>query len=256
MPLIDIGDYRLSEDDVRDLLATDHPMVEEFRFVKQREHPGRSLSFALVIDPKPGVRYEQQRDARGARIEPVWKTLSGHENIGQGNRGMHVQDGEIVAENHTFFPNQEFNDLGIGSALYVSMERMYRALGIRRVSLLAVDVGVYVWARQAFQFQEPGTLGQCTAGLERLARKYDRSESFRRADFIHSWDVANFDVPGLSIDDCRVGKHFMLNDAPSWFGIKHLDDPEHSAVAEASRRETFSRLLSKIDGASGELAVR
>jgi hypothetical protein len=256
MPLIDIGDYRLSEDEVRDLLATDHPMVEEFRFVKQHERPGQSLSFALVIEPKKGVRYQQQRDARGERIDPVWRTLTGHEDIGQGNRGMHLQGGEIVAENHTFFPNQEFNDLGIGSALYVSMERMYRALGIRRVSLLAVDVGVYVWARQAFQFQEPGTLGQCTAGLERLVRHNDRSDSIRRADFRHSWDVANFDVSGLLIDEYRVGKYFMLGEAPSWYGLKRLDDSAHNAVAEASRRETFARLPSKIEGAPGELEVR
>jgi hypothetical protein len=253
--LIELGGQRLSEHDVADLLATDHPLVERFRFVKQREQPGHSVGFALVIEPRAGVRYRQLRDGRGARIEPVWRTLTGHERIGQGNRHIWQERGRVLAENQTFFPNQEFNDLGIGSALYVSMERLYRQLGISQVTLLAVDVGVYVWARQGFAF-----MGQQAAGLvpdlERFLFGHGLPIDVDEGAIQESWDLANFDIPGRQVDGYRAGKAFMLRAAPAWHGIKHLDDERHNAVAEASRRETFARLPDKIEGAPAELALR
>ena len=215
MAKIQLGGRSLSAGDIRDLLATDHPMVEQFRFEKQQEQQGQSLYFALVIVPKRGVRYAQQRDARGRKIEPVCKRLAGRERIGQGNRAIWLEGDELVAENCTFFPNQEFNDLGIGSALYVSMERLYRQLGIRRVSLLAVDVGVYVWARQGFAFEEPLALDECRAGLRQFARQHDESHPFDATELEESWDVANFDVPGWRPGGYRAGKSFMIDEAPA-----------------------------------------
>ena len=108
MAFLELGDQRLSRGDVQDLLATDHPMVEQFRFVKQNESKGQRVDFALVIVPKRGVRYQQQRDGSGRRIEPTWQKLSGREGIGQGNRSVWLSGGQMAAANHTFFPNQEF----------------------------------------------------------------------------------------------------------------------------------------------------
>ena len=153
MARVQIGRHRLTTDDIQAHLVTDHPMVAQFRFERTQGYRD-DLSFALHIIPKGGVRYLQQRDARGSRVKPTERTLTGRERIGEGNRMIWAEGDELVAENCTFFPNQEFNDLGIGSALYVSMERFYRHLGIRRVNLLAVDVGVYVWARQGFAFAD------------------------------------------------------------------------------------------------------
>lgn len=256
MALIEIGDHRLSRGDIRDLLATDHPMVEQFRFDKQQEQRGTSLHFALIIVPRRGVRYLQQRDGAGRRIEPTWSRLSGRESVGQGNRSLWVESDEIVAENCTFFPNQEFNDLGIGSALYVSMERLYRHLGVRRVTLLAVDVGVYVWARQGFDFSEPGTLADQVGHLGAVLRQEEPDQAFERSAFGHSWDLANLEVPGSEPEGYRWGKYFMLRHADPWYGVKRLDEERHNAVAEASRRDTFARLPDKIDGAPPDLAVR
>jgi hypothetical protein len=256
MATLHFGDRSITTDEIQDLLATDHPMVERFRF---EESPGGSwrggLDFALHIVPRRGVRYLQQRDTRGRRVEPVWRTLDGGEVVGQGNRAIWSEGSELVAENCTFFPNQEFNDLGIGSALYVAMERFYRHLGINRVTLLAVDVGVYVWARQGFAFAHGGA-GGLVKDLERFVRNHDPSVTLERSAFSESWDLANYDAPGVTIDGYRAGKAFMLLGAPSWHGVKYLDSERHNAVAEASRRETFSRLPEKIDGAPGELAVR
>jgi len=163
---------------------------------------------------------------------------------------------ELVAENLTFFPNQEYNDLGIGSALYVSLERFYRALGIRRIGLLAVDVGVYVWARQAFAFAAPSWVGTLVPELERFLGEHGHAVALDRSRYTESWDLANHDQPGLLVDGDRAGKAFMLQRAPSWNGIKLLDDERHCAVAEASRRETFARLPARIEGAQAMLAVR
>lgn len=256
MAFLELGDHRLSRGDVQDLLATDHPMVEQFRFDKQGESRGQRIDFALVIVPKGGVRYLQQRNASGRRIEPAWKTLSGGESIGQGNRSIWLSGGQMHAANHTFFPNQEFNDLGIGSALYVSMERLYRQLGVHMVSLLAVDVGVYVWARQGFAFQDPTEVETLLPALERFLHGNGAPLALDEKRLVQSWDFANFDVPGLEIDGYRAGKAFMLECVSGWYGVKSLDEERHNAVAEASRRETFARLPHKIEGASPHLAVR
>ena len=61
---------------------------------------------------------------------------------------------------------------------------------------------------------------------------------------------------GAAIDHYRVGKAFMLGQAPPWHGVKYLDGERNNAVAEASRRETFARLPEKIEGAPPTLAVR
>lgn len=259
MALIEIAEHALVEEEVCHLLATDHPMVERFRFVRQGGQPGKNLRFALVIEPRPGVRYCEVRDSRGARKEPQWKTLTGQERIGQGNRSLWVsQQGEVMAENLTFFPNQQFNDLGIGSALYVSMERLYRRLGVRRISLLAVDVGVYVWARQGFAFETPGAAEELVPTLERFLFGHGAPLSaVDEGSLKESWDLANYDLPdSQTLDGYRAGKAFMLGCAPPWHGVKILGDPRHDEVAEASRRETFSRLPGKIEGAGADLMVR
>jgi len=257
MGVIEIGGRTITDDEIQQLLATDHPMVARFRFEQTHGYGREGLHFALHIEPRAGVRYLQQRDASGRRVEPRRCILDGTETIGQGNRAIWQEGGELVAENCTFFPNQEFNDLGVGSALYVAMERFYRELGIRRVSLLAVDVGVYVWARQGFAFGDEQSVGPLSRDLERFVREHDEGQRpFDRGRFGASWDLANYDHHGLEIDGYRAGKAFMLARAPAWHGVKLLGDPRHDAVAEASRAETFARLPDKIEGAPAKLAVR
>jgi len=251
MARIQIGPHSLTTNEIQDLLTTGHPMVAQFRFDPE-SHRGERLYFALRIVPRAGVRYQQQRNSHGNRIQPRWQTLSGHDRIGEGNRVIWSEGDELVAENCTFFPNQEFNDLGIGSALYTSMERFYRHLGIRRVTLLAVDVGRYVWARQGFAFSEADA-GSLVPQLERFAA--DQEDDIDAEKLVESWDFANYDC-GHEVDGYRAGKAFMLRHAPPWYGVKWLDDDTHNAVAEASRRETFARLPNKIEGAPAELAVR
>ena len=70
MARIDIGDQSTTTNEIQDLLVTDHPMVEQFRFEPSRGYGG-GLDFALQIIPKAGVRYQQQRNDRGQRIQPV-----------------------------------------------------------------------------------------------------------------------------------------------------------------------------------------
>jgi len=255
MPSIQIADRALSAREVQELLATDHPMIAQLRF-EQTSGDGDDLGFALHIIPRGGVRYLQQRDSRGQRVRPAWRTLSGSEVVGQGNRSLWLEGDELVAENSTFFPQQEFNDLGIGSALYVAQERLYRALGVRRVTLLAVDVGVYVWARQGFAFLRPETLADMIPRLERFLFGHQAPLGFDAEALQQSWDLANLAIPDVAIDGYRAGKAFMLSAAGPWHGVKLLDDARHNAVAEASRKETFARLPDKIEGAGSDLAVR
>ena len=124
------------------------------------------------------------------------------------------------------------------------------------MTLLAVDVGVYVWARQAFAFLQPSLIAELVPTLERYLFSQRVSAVVDDDAIRESWDLANFDVPEVAIDAHRVGKAFMLDCAPAWHGMRMLDDARHDRVAEASRRETFARLPAKIDGASAELAVR
>jgi hypothetical protein len=257
--MIELGGRRLSDDDVRDLLRTDHPMVERFRLDVQQARPGHNLRFALVIVPRRGVRYRQQRDGRGARVAQAdgWSTLDGEERIGQGNRVLWVEGDEVLAENATFFPDQTFSDLGIGSAMYVAQERLYRALGVRRVTLLAVEVGTYAWARQGFAFVEPDAAAALVPALERFLFGHGLPlDGVDAGALRESWDLANVEVAGRSIDGERAGKAFMLRGVERWHGVRRLDDAIQMDVAERSRRETFGRLSVKIEGAPANLHVR
>jgi len=92
--------------------------------------------------------------------------------------------------------------------------------------------------------------------LERFLYGHGAPLGFDAAALQESWDLANLAIPDVIIDGDRVGKAFMLNAAGPWHGIKDLEDARGNAVAEASRRETFSRLPDKIAGAQPDLALR
>jgi len=249
---------RLAELDMPSLLKTDHPMVKEFRFESQSlEHStsahrnvwgyGEGTTFfSLDIKLKPGISYWQQRDEGGKRITPVRRVTTGEEEVGRGNRVLTIENGEIVAENSTFFPHQEFNDLGIGSSLYVAQERFYRALGVRKVRLFAASVGRYMWARQGFKFTDPNQ----TISLGKEFNFFLAAHGYPLATVMESWDIVNHvDTPRTSPVLDRIGKYFALRSFPSWEGFKLLDSDEHNQVAVASREETFSRLPDRIPGA-------
>jgi hypothetical protein len=124
------------------------------------------------------------------------------------------------------------------------------------VTLLAVDVGTYVWARQGFAFSHRREVEDLVPLLRGLVAQHDQRDSFRASSFRHSWDLANYDLEGVAMDGYRLGKFFMLSEVMSWSGIKLLDEQMHNRVAEASRRETFARLPAKIEGGPAELLVR
>ena len=248
-----IGGKYVTWEQIKHLLRTDHPMVEEFLFCKDFEDKDKYISFSLHIIPRKGVRYQQQRDAQGKRIEPVWRTLSGKEQIGRGNRVIrHLGNGELVAENSTFFPNQRFNDLGIGSALYVAMERFYRYLGVQRVTLLAVRDGTYVWGRQGFTFK---TTWERRSVYDAFRAFVQEQEVIVTTNYQwYPWDYANI-RNGKMRDGYHLGKYFMLYEIDNWRGLKELDNEDMNKVAMESRRETFSRLPGKIEGAPACLEV-
>lgn len=250
---LNIGGKYVTWEQIKHLLRTDHPMIEEFLFCMDFEDKDKYISFSLHIIPKRGVRYQQQRDAHGNRITPVWKTLSGNERIGQGNRIIrHLGNGELVAENSTFFPNQRFNDLGIGSALYVAMERFYRHLGINRVSLLAVRDGTYVWGRQGFVFKTMYDRRKVFDAF--LAFIKERNTLVDASYQWLPWQYANR-KDGRMVDGYHLGKYFMLYGIDSWRGVKELDNEDMNKVAVESRKETFSHLSRKIEGAPDCLEV-
>lgn len=254
----------ISKTDLKTALATDHPMIEEIRYVPDTNTLSTSKHwdvwgygdsahyFALVIIPKAGVTYLQQRDDRGARITPVQRVTTGKEIIGQGNRVLLLKDGELVAENSTFFPNQEFNDLGIGSSFYVAQERFYQAIGVRYVRLFAAAIGRYVWARQGFRFKDTKQAPELSDRFRHFLRGCNLPV---KARFRESWDLVNYAVPGAERDGDKIGKFFALKTFPCWEGFKWLDDADHNKVATASRTETFARLPGKIPGCPAKLAT-
>ena len=241
--MIRLGSKRLDERQIERLLATDHPMVERFAFVPLTV-TDHQISFKIVIEPKAGVKYYQQRDRHGRPIQPTLKTLTGNEEIGAAYRRPYIMSGEIYAENQSFFPNQEFNDLGIGSALYESQERLYDALEVKRVDLYAVSVGVYVWARQGFDFAHHETLVE----MRERFLAFLKDNTLPLPDSIHrSWDIANH-RRDLLFEGEPLGKYWMLHRASSWEGYKLMEDPSFREVAEKSRYETRLKRKEKIPG--------
>ncbi len=241
--MIHLANKKLDEREVERLLETDHPMVARFTFVPLTVTTNQ-ISFKLVIEPRAGVKYYQQRDRYGQRIQPVLRTLTGNERIGEAYRRLYVMSGEIYAENQSFFPNQEFNDLGIGSALYESQERLYDALKVRRVDLYAVSVGVYVWARQGFDFTHNSTLWSVKNEFARFLKDRDLPlpQHIKR-----SWDVANH-RRDILVNQDPVGKYWMLNYALSWEGYKLMEDSLFREVAEKARKEMREKRKERILG--------
>jgi hypothetical protein len=235
--MIDIAGKHLSESEIEELLSTDHPLVENFLFVKKYESETH-LSFRIDIHPKIGVEFLQQRDSSGRRIVPVKRVTTVDDRIGSANRTISLSVGRLFAENQTFFPNQEFNDLGIGSALYESQERLYRALGIEKISLLAVDVGRYAWARQGFECEHRFQLKEMVKEFTEFLKKKELEPP---ASIEHIWDIAGYVIGGASFDDDPVGKYWMLIFSDCWEGCRVLDDPLSNRVAEAARAATKER---------------
>ncbi len=241
--MIKLAGKRLDEKEVERLLETDHPMVDRFTFVPLSVTENQ-ISFKIIIEPRAGVKYYQQRDRYGSPVEPVLKTLTGNEEIGEAYRRLYVMSGEIYAENQSFFPNQEFNDLGIGSALYESQERLYDALGVKRVDLYAVSVGVYVWARQGFDFTHQSTLTETGESFKGFLKR----EGLPLPRLIQrSWDIANH-RRDITIEGYPVGKYWMLRHAPTWEGFKLMDQPIFREVAEKSRQEMRAKRKERIPG--------
>lgn len=221
----------LSETQVEKLLQTDHPMVK-FKLTPLSQI-GDQFQFKLLIVPRAGVKYYQQRDSRGNRIKPVLKELSGNERVGEAFRRLYILGGEVYAENQSFFPNQEFNDLGIGSALYESQERLYDELGVKRVDLYAVSIGVYVWARQGFDFSHTFTLQEARGSFLKFLREKNLPEP---EGIQRSWEIANH-RRDIELGEYPVGKFWMLNYAPCWEGFKLMGNSIFREVAEKSRAE-------------------
>jgi len=241
--MINLAKKGLSKGEVEKLLKTDHPMVARFTFVPLTVTENQ-VSFKIVIEPRAGVKYYQQRDKYGRPIQPVLKTLTGNEDIGEAYRRLYLMSGEIYAENQSFFPNQEFNDLGIGSALYESQERLYDALEVKRVDLYAVSVGVYVWARQGFDFAHQPTLAE----MRERFLAFLKARDLPLPSLVHrSWDIANH-RRDLLLDGEPIGKYWMLNHATSWEGYKLMDDPSFREIAERSRQEMRAKRKERIPG--------
>ncbi len=241
--MIKLGGKRLDERQIERLLETDHPMVARFTFVPLTVTDNQ-ISFKIVIEPRGGVKYYQQRDRYGRPIQPILKTLTGNEEIGEAYRRIYVMSGEVYAENQSFFPNQEFNDLGIGSALYQCQERLYDALGVKRVDLYAVSVGVYVWARQGFDFAHQETLVE----MRERFLAFLKERTLPLPDLVHrSWDIANH-RRDLLLEGDPMGKYWMLNHASSWEGYKLMGDSSFREVAEKSRHEVRLKRKERIPG--------
>jgi len=240
--MIKLAGKSLNEARIERLLDTDHPMVK-FKFVLLSQLSDQ-IRFKIVIIPKAGVKYYQQRDKKGEKIEPVLKKLNGDEWIGEAFRRLYTIAGEVYAENESFFPNREFNDLGIGSALYESQERLYDELGVKRIDLFAVSTGVYVWARQGFDFYHTNTLWEMKEGFKGFLRQKGLSQP---KEIERSWEIANY-RRDIKIEGDPVGKYWMLKYAPCWEGFKIMEDAIFREIAEKSRQEMKLKRKERIIG--------
>jgi hypothetical protein len=232
----------MSSEKIEELLSTDHPLVERFQFVQVYESPAE-VAFRLDIVHKVGVEFMQQRDASGRKIKQTKRVTSPDDRIGCGNRLLYLSGEKLFAENQTFFPNQEFNDIGIGSALYEAQERLYRALGVEKISLLAVDVGRYVWAKQGFNCDSRAQLSRTA---EEFAAFLEGEGLEALSEIKYLWDIACFDIKGVRFNDYPLGKYWMLRAADSWSGFRFLDDELSNKVAETSRAATRGKRKRKI----------
>jgi len=176
-------------------------------------------------------------------------------------------DNEIVSH-ESFFVDPKHQGKGIATDLNAHAFAQYRKLGFQAVTTYADGerdggVGRYAWAVQGFDFPTPKILEENKALFkEYLSLKDSQTQhKYGEADLPniisavnsmkHSWEMAAF-----TVNDDKVGKHYMLKYVPNWHGVMKLDPNSDSIKVFNTYKDKVNAKKGKVTEAIAEATVR
>ena len=152
-----------------------------------------------------------------------------HKTLGEFSRMLTMTDKGLIADHINLHIEEEYQQAGIGAAIYQQAEEAYRQMGVHAITLLAnSEVGKYAWAKWGYDFEDEADRKDVRDWFHEQIAASKASASTKQAwrsavdGMEHSWEFALFSPPGHE----GLGKRWMLHkDAPSWSAYKVLDDP-------------------------------
>ena len=183
-----------------------------------------------------GVTRTVSWSRKGSRVDYA-STLRDRDdtNIGQAIRTLHL-DGKFGPEmEHTSMKvDRDWQGKGIASALNAQAEKVYREIGVKRITVHAVSdppsgyVGGYVWARRGYTWANPETAGRIADRIEGLSRIHgdpgrdvlDAIKGLRSGKLETMptpWDIS--ELRG-NYGDGRIGRAALLESV--WDGVRWL----------------------------------
>ncbi len=118
--------------------------------------------------------------------------------------------------------DKKFQGNGISNVFMQNKFKLYRNIRLKEVNLVTDKIGKYAWAVQGFDFQTIGTAlifqKKFTKFLIKQTGRKDIPWEKVVGDFKHPWDFARF-----RWNRRKLGKEFLINNAPGWRGVFDLD---------------------------------
>lgn len=123
------------------------------------------------------MRYPNQRLAASAVVDGAVLTAKGR-NVGEFRRTVQLDEhGKLIARHNRMFLDAKAQGTGFSRQFDAQSEHAYRANGISSISLHAVRVGGYAWARAGYEFVAEGA----TAATRLTQRATEASRQVTRA---------------------------------------------------------------------------
>lgn len=165
---------------------------------------------------------------------------SGNRLVGSMERSLRRdRNGSIVTvENDLLEISQPYQGMKLADHLYSNQFSVWRELGVRDVEVYAdISIGKYAWAKRGFDFKQQSDLTRANRLFYLFLEDMGIDPSgLVIPDFRSALDIANFDIPGLTISssklnnrevkpgEYRLGAAYFLarTGIGSWEGVFHL----------------------------------
>lgn len=173
------------------------------------------------------INHAKQYDG-GIRTTVVFKLKHKSGKYGSIEREFEKSSNGSISVHHSLFEiPKELNGKGSAKEVMAKSFALYEKIGVKKVTMHAVDVGKYVWAALGFKASEPSERKKVVTAFSKFLVK-------KRIVA----DVKNFDLPQIAnmvVKGVKIGKKFLLSDdCPSWGGVLAVDkkDPYYKMAVK------------------------
>lgn len=218
------------------------PSPEFFRDMYQVP-PGYKLKIKTLGPVEGHETFDTHKFAFDANIltednRPIGHVARTFERDAEGNLVVHHDVMRIV---------NDYQGKGIGTELSKSALEAYHQLGVHRIELdAALDVGPYAWARQGYQWKNPGQQYNLQSHVDTFAKDRGLSEpdtvALRKAIDTSPMAVSELGRGTSS----HYGKDFLI-DSGGWSGVLPVEAAHAAMLDKAAQFERAQHAIRQID---------